>query len=219
MGSFILPIIFIIFAIIASIWAVKTKPKVRKSSTAFYKKTPLNSAIDKHNECISRLNRLSEEANEVFLKKRCEIVMKQDKSASMALNDIMDSLNNLIENASYYIRSSSENIDNQSAIGSEYCLKNAEPVLLEIKDMITAIKRLPVTDTYANVFENMAEHKPTVSKATNGSLDGLFSGCKTKEEVDARYRHLAKAFHPDNTGGDKTMFENLQKQYQEAKKL
>ena len=41
-----------------------------------------------------------------------------------------------------------------------------------------------------------------------------FGGCNTKEKLDARYKQLCKAFHPDSVGGDTELFQKMKQEYE-----
>lgn len=46
----------------------------------------------------------------------------------------------------------------------------------------------------------------------------FFSGCDSMEKLNARYRILAKAFHPDGSAGDEDSFKKMQDEYDRIKK-
>ena len=48
-------------------------------------------------------------------------------------------------------------------------------------------------------------------------LDVFFAGCNTAEDVERRYRSLAKIYHPDMPTGDKETFQQLQEEYERRK--
>lgn len=50
------------------------------------------------------------------------------------------------------------------------------------------------------------------------SVDSYFTGCNSIEEVEKRYKALAKVFHPDSQTGNDASFKQLQASYEEAKK-
>ena len=45
----------------------------------------------------------------------------------------------------------------------------------------------------------------------------FFAGCDTEEKVEARYKSLSRAFHPDSKGGDEEMFKKMKEEYDEIK--
>lgn len=61
------------------------------------------------------------------------------------------------------------------------------------------------------------EQQQQTNQAQN-NVDSYFEGCNSKEEVEKRYKALAKVFHPDSQTGDNTAFKNLQEAYENAKK-
>lgn len=46
----------------------------------------------------------------------------------------------------------------------------------------------------------------------------FFENCSTREQIDARYKALMRAYHPDTQSGDEEMAKIINKQYEEAKK-
>ena len=46
----------------------------------------------------------------------------------------------------------------------------------------------------------------------------MFYGCRSSDDVEKRYKDLAKVYHPDNQNGDTSTFQKLNKQYEKAKK-
>ena len=60
----------------------------------------------------------------------------------------------------------------------------------------------------------------TLSKSLNALKEGskassedFFKGCTSRQEIDKRYKALAKAYHPDTGAGDNEMFSRLTEQY------
>ena len=54
-------------------------------------------------------------------------------------------------------------------------------------------------------------------KATSSSFD-FFAGCTTKESVDKKYKSLVKLYHPDNMDGDTAALQEINVQYDKAKR-
>ena len=52
---------------------------------------------------------------------------------------------------------------------------------------------------------------------SSNSFD-FFAGCNSRESVDKKYRSLAKLYHPDNIDGDTAALQEINVQYEEAKK-
>ena len=47
----------------------------------------------------------------------------------------------------------------------------------------------------------------------------FFAGCNSRESVEKKYRSLAKLYHPDNMDGDTASLQEINAQYEEAKKM
>ncbi len=59
------------------------------------------------------------------------------------------------------------------------------------------------------------------SKPTNEGSSGVFdffAGCTTKESVDKKYKSLVKLYHPDNMYGDTAALQEINVQYDKAKR-
>lgn len=56
------------------------------------------------------------------------------------------------------------------------------------------------------------------SSGSTQDTDSYFAGCTTLEEVEKRYKALAKVFHPDSQTGNDVSFKQLQTAYETAKK-
>lgn len=187
---------------------------MRSNKTSpYYKKTPINSVVDAHNRCIKELNGALEKANVTLINKRREILLKQDKAANDALLQIVDEFNKNSEDIRDYITRSHECLDKTDIAGSTYCINRIKELLNEEACLIHAIEDLQVEDAFKDAFA-----QTPIIHAKNDTPNSFFEGCVTKEEYDARYKHLVKAFHPDNMGGDKAMFERLQTEYEQYRK-
>ena len=69
-------------------------------------------------------------------------------------------------------------------------------------------------------YNNSKYNKKTngsATQATSSSFD-FFAGCTTKESVDKKYKSLVKLYHPDNMDGDTAALQEINVQYDKAKK-
>jgi len=62
-----------------------------------------------------------------------------------------------------------------------------------------------------NDYNNYYEEKADTQESIN-----FFAGCKSAEDVKARYRALSKQYHPDLNAGDKEIMQIINKQHDEA---
>ena len=67
-------------------------------------------------------------------------------------------------------------------------------------------------------YEQQQYYQQQQTNQAQNNVDSYFEGCNSKEEVEKRYKALAKVFHPDSQTGDNTAFKNLQEAYENAKK-
>ncbi|MBQ9303733.1 hypothetical protein [Butyrivibrio sp.] len=69
-------------------------------------------------------------------------------------------------------------------------------------------------------YNNSKYNKNTngsATQATSSSFD-FFAGCTTKESVDKKYKSLVKLYHPDNMDGDTAALQEINVQYDKAKR-
>ncbi len=62
------------------------------------------------------------------------------------------------------------------------------------------------------------EQQSTASGNSNAETTSFFKGCSTIEELEARHKSLAKAFHPDSNAGDTESYQEMQEEYERLKK-
>ncbi len=208
-------LIFAIFAIFVFIFIfVKTKgkfdaPYARPHVTS-HDVSKINASIEIHNDTLHKWNAVTDKMNVNLDKKKREIIMARDARSSSALSNLVREFNVIADDVSNYIMRSSFCIDHKDPAGSIYCTDR-------INELIT--KALAISNTVEEMNITVFDESQTYTQH-NSTLDlshielSFFSGCKNKAEVESRYRSLAKAFHPDNKGGDKTMFEELQRQHE-----
>ncbi|RKM56013.1 hypothetical protein D6855_15395 [Butyrivibrio sp. CB08] len=68
-------------------------------------------------------------------------------------------------------------------------------------------------DEYEEYDEEYIEEKPSPM-----STFDFFAGCTSRESVDKKYRSLVKLYHPDNMDGDTAALQEINVQYDQAKK-
>lgn len=67
-----------------------------------------------------------------------------------------------------------------------------------------------------NQYQQQQQQQQSSGSAQD--TDSYFAGCTTMEEVEKRYKALAKVFHPDSQTGNDVSFKQLQAAYETAKK-
>lgn len=100
----------------------------------------------------------------------------------------------------------------------------------EIYDSLMDVERYMQTkeewDFYHRKNEQASSHwdeyqsyeKETPTETKTKEKDGFFGGCRSREEIEQRYRALAKVYHPDMPSGDKEMFQKMLEEYERKKK-
>ncbi len=71
-------------------------------------------------------------------------------------------------------------------------------------------------EEYDRDYDREKRKTPGASSAT-GTFD-FFAGCTSRESVDKKYRSLVKLYHPDNMDGDTAALQEINVQYEKAKK-
>lgn len=109
-------------------------------------------------------------------------------------------------------------------IGPKVSGKNRKKYYEEITSRLTAVNA--AIDARRKQIEEDAERADQQAKESAGNTSGgaensgsasgsvFFAGCTTKEQVQQRYRTLAKAYHPDSGSGDTETFEKVQAEYE-----
>ncbi len=74
-------------------------------------------------------------------------------------------------------------------------------------------------DDYDDPGNDRQSYRTEAPKPTNniGTFD-FFAGCNSRESVDKKYRSLVKLYHPDNMDGDTAALQEINVQYDKAKK-
>lgn len=211
-----LVLIFAIFAIFVFVLIlIKSKGKFSNSSGARASVTSrdvekINASIELHNDTLHKWNSVTDKMNMNLDRKKREIILARDAQASSALSNLVREFNVIADDVSNYIMRSSFCIDRKDPTGSLYCTDRIKELIVKALAISNTVEELTV-----EAFDEPHVHSQRRSTFDLSHIElSFFSGCKSKAEVESRYRSLAKAFHPDNKGGDKTMFEELQRQHE-----
>lgn len=192
-------IIMIILITFGVLLFVKPKPKQQSIDS-----------IDNYNDIIKKYNEIINMINIEIIKKRWTIVHANDIAAMNALNKCIENINYLSDTIANYCNRFSDACKNHDMGGANYCLINIRENLVSLSIDLKTIKDIKVS-CFTN--SNSTKEQPVV-KETIVNTVSYFEGCKTKEELDTRYRALAKVFHPDAKSGDETIFVNIQNEYE-----
>lgn len=171
----------------------------------------INQYITAVNKLIYQYNLYRESFDFTANEKNNEIINTQDKKAFNEFTNLVSKFTECIQKAEDTITYIKETIDELKPSLDAYgeledtltfmgiYLKNIEDIQCRKKNQ----------KEYKQVQNNMSEKRAEASD--------FFSGCNTINEVEARYKALAKVFHPDCKTGDNNAFKTLQDAY-EAKK-
>lgn len=196
-------IYLIIFVILITFGVLLfVKPKQKQQSTG--------NIVDEYNNVIKKYNELINMINVEIIKKRWTIVHANDIEAMKALNKCIENINYLSDTIANYCNRFSEAYKNNDMGGANYCLINIRENLVSLSIDLKTIKDIKVS-CFTN--SNSTKEQPIVKETIINTVS-YFEGCKTKEEIDTRYKALAKVFHPDAKSGDETIFVNIQNEYE-----
>ena len=205
MSQIIVGVVFILICLVAILYATKhplEKYTIERST----------SEINNHNESVKRYNYISSQFNTRLASKQTEIISCSDKDAYDKLQYLVKEFNTEIEYAGDYLTRSGTCLGQNDKAGSSFCLKKCNEILDKMADVISAIELIKPKEQY-----RFKEEKRVVNIYQN-EQDIFFSGCKSKEDMDARYKAWCKAYHPDSTGGDAQIFKLMKDTYDELKK-
>lgn len=164
--------------------------------------------IEKHNAisaaCVSTENKF----NEILQKTQRQIILYSDNAAFERLKYFVDQYDVLAKENVEYLSASMEYVSKEQYYLSINTLTKIEDNLAKIREYKRAVEFIEIDkrNDSQQALDDLLEN------STNNSL-AFFSGCNNLSEVDYRYKSLVKAFHPDNKGGDKDLFNKLQEEY------
>lgn len=223
MGVYIAIISTFVFVMIAMFY----HPKRHKQMKENY------SVTDRYNDLAAACNKLSNEYSFALRNKQSEIIIANDVNAGNILRNIVDDANDELSCMTDYMSRAYNCLSQKDNAGALYCIDNAVECKTRVESYISHINAIVVVDrrhtsyderrhtyeethTYAKrryTYEEThqtEQPQPEMVVASDGSY---FNGCSTKEEIDTRYRALAKVFHPDAKAGDEKTFQNINDQY------
>ncbi|MBR5356693.1 MAG: hypothetical protein IK121_07220 [Lachnospiraceae bacterium] len=203
-------IILILVTLLVLLLKFLPKPAQNPAFRSAKEVDKFNLAIEAHNKAGHMWGTISNDMNDILDKKKREIILKRDGQSSSVLANLVNEFNFIADEVNNYMTRSSTCLDARNIPGSEYCMNALSYCFNKANAIVDTVKNMTITDYTGNIPVGITPSKSTQSMS-------LFSGCNTKEEIDARYRSLAKAFHPDSRGGDETMFKELEKEYKEVK--
>ena len=163
-----------------------------------------NSAIEIYNDAAFTCNRLSNEYSFALRNKQSEIIIANDVQAGKALRDLADDANEELELMADYITRAYECLNKSDVAGMTYCIEHVNDGISRVKAYMTQITSLVVTD------HRRAQKEAEIKIVNQVSY---FDGCSTREEIETRYKALAKVFHPDAKAGDEETFKSINEQY------
>lgn len=200
-------IIFFFLAIIgASAMMLLTTARTNSFKNKTYGKlAPSEQAIILHNSFVTKSNKLNERFYNVSDKVLSNIRLANDRAAFERLKYFAEEFYGIRNEISDYFLRSSDCLEQKDYAGSKYCCECIENLLSEGKNLLKDIERIEITDS--NTFTDFVEEQDIKDVSV------FFNGITTREALSARYKKLAKVFHPDSESGDKATFEALKEEY------
>jgi len=197
-------IIIVAVIVTAVLILIFVKPNPNRVSS---KNNALSNMVDRHNRLIKQYNQLNNECMAEIQKLELKIMLCNDVEAQSQMEQVLKSFSMEREVAIDYMNRSNTCLDNRDIAGSSYCLDNMVETLESMNRIIRSLDKItPKNNMYQDAYQSDTNMQKT-------STVQFFNGCYTKEAADARYKSLAKAFHPDSKGGDTEMFRMMQDEY------
>lgn len=174
---------------------------------------------DDYNDCVMYcnkvFNRYRDSRNRVN-----EAAGKYDYHAYESISYLITDNDSYVEECNDYLERAYMCLSSDNPGGVRYCIENA---LMSAKELEIAAKKMDavvIEDCRKTWQQNPPREDESASNTSVQEIDmqGYFSGCNTREELDARYKSLAKAFHPDVKAGNAELFRALQEEYETLKK-
>lgn len=170
------------------------------------------SVTDRYNDLAAACNKLSNEYSFALRNKQSEIIIANDVNAGNTLRNIADDTNDELSCMTDYMSRAYNCLSQKDNAGALYCIENATECKARIESYISHINAIAVVDR-RHIYEETHQTERLQSETVVTSDGSYFNGCSTKEEIDTRYRALAKVFHPDAKAGDEKTFQNINDQY------
>lgn len=209
------PIGIIIIAGVGCILFVASavSPHIRISKSSGNKNNDWQYYASLYNEKASDLSDLSADFLNLIHKKHSEVILKNDAITLNQLNDFSEDFNYHCDTCQDYLKRARECLDIKDFAGTKYCLSQLDEELKQMEQIYDFIDLLEVDEN--NYFGKNAQNDVKQnSAAKNDFRMDFFYGCENKEQITARYRGLAKVFHPDSKSGNAEVFRMLKEEYE-----
>lgn len=198
-------VLFMASMILPNIRIVK-RPSNKHSSWQYYASI--------YNSKTSELADIASDFLNLIRNKQSEIILKNDAITMNQLNDFSNEFNYHCESCQDYLKRARDCLDVKDFAGMKYCIKQFDAEMEQIEQIYDYIDLLEVNGN--DFFE---QKNDTFNMAQNTAIKNefkmdFFYGCDTKEQINARYRGLAKVFHPDAKSGNTEIFRMLREEYE-----
>ena len=167
-----------------------------------------------YNSKISDLADISADYLNLLRNKRSEIIVKNDAITMNQLNDFSEEFNYHCDTCQDYLKRARDCLDVKDFVGMKYCIKQFDEEMNQLEQIYDYIDLLEVN---GNSFFGQSDKSNNMSQDSAAKSDfkmDFFYGCETKEQINARYKGLAKVFHPDAKSGNTEIFRILREEYE-----
>lgn len=221
-----LPVVLIIILLVVTVLVLfLVKPRKGATGNSTQRKNNVaekNAVIQDYNSLISEYNRKNAELSTAIKEKSREANLYCDDDAIYNLQKMVLEVNRKGEDIDDYFLRARECLSNSDVAGARYCIAAIRADLYLLEDMTAQVQRIETTPhtgksgTRSNREQYQSQYRQTVDYEPNTLM--YFKGCTTKEDIEARYRSLSKALHPDAKGGDTSAFQEMQTEYKAVMK-
>lgn len=206
----------ILIIVVIAIAALGEEISARKSNKTYSQDTNFNKierACNLFNRYITEYNNLQQQFTNQY---NVKIAEAQTISDMQMMNELF-SYNEDFDKYSAVLNQRLENIRGMLNDGQakhvEDELSNLDEFYSKLKLLMSNLSYVSSNDDFSRWFEQEENKEEYTNTSKTSDSFSFFEGCKTKTEVDKRYRALAKAFHPDTGCGDEAMFNKMKEEY------
>ncbi len=203
------------------------KPRSRKQVIRIKVQDPeFQQASQKHNKILTQLSSIDQEFTTNLSALQKKTLLYQDKGAFYQLKSVVTEYNKSMGIIKEKLTDSQRWILEKRYHDSEYTLTYLEKDLEYLKKLKETLKMISIEDHTQSFYRgNKDDIHSTAGPDTETTDDkpsvpndnvhpSYFEGCQTKEEIQTRYKALARVFHPDNKYGDEGIFRKIKEEYE-----
>lgn len=203
----ILSIVFLCITLIAFVLVILfVKPNKKNKHGMHTTKQTRSSQVEQYNIYVSQMNKLNSSITTVVNNMVRLATLYNNKEAIRSIGELVEEINKRNDYIDDYFKRAGDCLSAHDTTGCNYCLSAIKADMDVLEELYHKVQDISITKQ-----EEKQINKP---KSETPLSYHFFNGCKNKEDADIRYRNLSKALHPDAKGGDTTLFQEMQNEYE-----